>query len=63
MVLYTLYFGWAFLVILYLLIDRVFGGMETLKHSVYAIAILLIAIFSFPGMYSLVNFGVTYYPI
>lgn len=65
LILYSLYFGWSYIVLIYELIDYV-GDKFKLKNLSSIIIILIITILLFKnisGMADLLNFAVTYYPI
>ena len=63
MVLYTLYFFWAYAALLYRLLLRVFRKSNALRYAVIAIVLcVLIAVNAF-GMLDLIRFAMQYYPV
>ncbi len=62
LVLYTLYFSWAFVSLIALLIRRVFGRRRTVRCALFAAAAAALLILNIPGIGELVRFGMQYYP-
>jgi hypothetical protein len=62
MVLYTLYFGWAFFVLVFMLVDKVIGKFKLAKLIVFILSFLTLLAINIPGIASLVQFGIEYYP-
>ena len=61
LVLYSLYFAWAFYVLIYLLLDKICKKKKVFKF----LLLCLISTMIFTGIYELFNmfsFGITYYP-
>ena len=65
MILYSLYFGWAFLVLLFQLIEWVSKKLkfELFTMIVSGIVIILLGILNYQGITELLNFAFTYYPV
>ncbi|MBQ3641562.1 hypothetical protein II906_06550, partial [bacterium] len=65
MILYSLYFGWAFLVLLFQLIEWVSKKLkfELFTTIVSGTAIILLGILNYQGITELLNFAFTYYPV
>ena len=65
LILYSLYFGWAYFVLLFQLIEAVENKLKTKVlvpiFSVCAVAVLLWV--NIPGICELLNFAVSYYPV
>ena len=62
LMLYSLYFAWSFLTLLFMGIEKFFGKSPPLKYCVYAVLILSLIIINIPAIYDIIRFGVTYYP-
>lgn len=64
LILYTLYFGWAFTLLLFQLLQRLTRSLKAtwllVIFSIFIIALL--AAINFPGMLDLIHFGTTYFP-
>lgn len=60
--LYSLYFGWPFVVLIYMFLNKVFKNSEVLNIMIYIITICLLVI-NVLGFLNIVDFGLTYYPI
>ena len=63
MILYTLYFGWAFVSLIVMLIDKLPEKLNVLKYVLYAASIIALMYFNIPGIIEIIRFGVTYYPM
>ncbi len=63
LILYSLYFYWAFYALLFLLFEKLFSKYSTLKHLVYAAFIILLLAFNLKEIYGLIGFGMQYYPV
>lgn len=63
LVLYTLYFSWAFVILLFVLVRRLLRRFDALRISSMAAAAALLVFFNFSGMGELVRFAVQYYPV
>lgn len=65
LILYALYFGWAFLVILFQLVEKIESKLNVRYlipiFTVCAVASLLII--NIPAVMEMVNFAITYYPV
>jgi len=62
MVLYTLYFSWAYAALLYALLGRIVPKNNTLRYFIAAALILLLMLINVSGMLDLFRFAVAYYP-
>ena len=62
MVLYTLYFSWAFAALLDSLLRRVLPRRITLRRILAALVVLALACVNISGMIGLVRFAVAYFP-
>lgn len=63
LVLYTLYFSWAFLSLIVLLIEKLFARWKPLRVSLYATAMAAMLTINLPGMAELIRFGIETYPV
>lgn len=65
LILYALYFGWAFLVLLYQLVEKL-GDMLRVKFlipTVTIIAVAALAIVNFPALAEMITFAVSCFPL
>jgi hypothetical protein len=62
-VLYSLYFFWAFMVLLILLIDRLTVQSKYLKHFVCCIVFIALMVYNIINMLDIIHFGIKYYPV
>ena len=63
LVLYTLYFGWAFVSLILLLIDRLFRTVRPLQVGLLGAGILALAYANALGIADIIRFGLQYYPV
>lgn len=65
LILYALYFGWAFLVLLFQLIEKVESklNIKFLVPVVTMIAVAALLTINIPAIMEMVNFAITYYPV
>lgn len=63
LVLYTLYFAWAFVSLILLLVNRLFRRRKALRYGVLAAGILALAYANAGGIAEIVRFGLRYYPV
>lgn len=63
MILYSLYFSWAFFSLIFKLFDRIFENHKPVKYILYCVALIVLVYFNFPGIKSLVDFGIVNYPV
>lgn len=65
LILYALYFGWAFLVLLFQLIEKVESklNIKFLVPVVTMIAVVALLTINIPAIIEMVNFAITYYPV
>ncbi len=64
LILYALYFGWAFLVLAFQLVEWVEDKLNTkiLLPIVSIVSVVLLAVINIPAIIELINFAITYYP-
>ena len=62
MMLYTVYFGWAYFCLAFLAIEKSLQKLPTVKCVVYTMCIAVLAYINIPGFYDLIQFGIKYYP-
>ena len=65
LILYALYFGWAFLVLLFQLVEQVESklNIKFLVPVVTMIAVAALLTINIPAIMEMVNFAITYYPV
>jgi len=63
LVLYTLYFGWAFVSLILLLVNRLFGRIRPLRYGLLGAGILALVYANATGIAEIVRFGLQYYPV
>lgn len=63
LVLYTLYFSWAFVVLLFELIRRLLSRWDAPRIACLAAAVVLLVLCNIDGMRELLGFAVQYYPV
>jgi hypothetical protein len=61
LVLYTLYFSWAFLSLVVMAIEKLFAGLPPLKLFLYILGIVGLAAVNIPGIAKIIDFGIRYY--
>ena len=65
LILYALYFGWAFLVLLFQLFEKIEATLKTrlLIPIVSAIAVIAMLAVNVPGILEMIRFATTYFPV
>jgi len=65
LILYALYFGWAFLMLLFQLVERIGDrlGIRLLLPAASILAAALLLAVNVPAVLELIDFAVTYYPV
>jgi len=63
LILYALYFGWAYFCLAFLAIEKSLKKLPTMKYAVYVAIIAIFAWINLPGIYDLIQFGIEYYPV
>lgn len=61
LVLYTLYFSWAFLSLAYMAIESIAGKIPAVKYTIIGGIIVAILVINIPGILDLIQFGINYY--
>lgn len=61
LILYTLYFSWAFIILIYLLIDKLIKNQK-IKTGVIIILCLILLVINVPEFINILKFGLYYYP-
>lgn len=59
--LYSLYFSWAFILLIYLFIDKIIKN-EVLKRILIIVVCLILLSINIPELIKIVNFGILHYP-
>lgn len=60
-ILYSYYFSWAFVCLIFKLFETLFKNHSKIKNVVYTLSIIPIAIINFYGIYQLIEFGIQYF--
>ena len=63
LILYSLYFGWAYFCLAFLAIEKLLQKLPTIKYAVYSACIAVLAYINIPGIYDVIQFGIKYYPV
>ncbi|WP_336776046.1 hypothetical protein [Paenibacillus sp. MMO-58] len=63
LILYSLYFSWAFMALLFMLIDKLLARHHWVKYSVHALLLVVMIGLNAQGLYDLIRFGAEYYPV
>ncbi|MDR0293636.1 MAG: hypothetical protein LBH95_05730 [Oscillospiraceae bacterium] len=62
LVLYTLYFSWAYLSLVFMFAEKALARWKPVRGAVYAAAAAVMLGVNLPGLYQIIRFGVQYYP-
>lgn len=62
LILYTLYFAWAYISLVFMFIERVFKKYKIFRYSIYSVALLFLLYINLPAIYEIIIFGIKYYP-
>ena len=60
-ILYTYYFGWAFVCLLFKFFESVLKKWPKIKNTIYSLVIATMCIINFYGIYQIIEFGMQYY--
>lgn len=60
-ILYSYYFSWAFVCLVFKLFEALFRKLPKIKNVIYALSIIPISIVNFYAIYQLIIFGMQYY--
>jgi len=63
LVLYSLYFAWAYLGLIAMLIEKLFARVPAVKYVIYAAVITALLAVNLPAMLELIRFGAETYPV
>lgn len=65
LILYALYFGWAFLILLFQLVEKIESklNIKFLIPVVTMVAVIALLVINIPAILEMVNFAITYYPV
>ena len=61
LILYTFYFAWAFICLMFKGIERMLSKVPKIRNSVYSLAIATIIVVNVNIMVQIVQFGIKYY--
>ena len=62
-VLYSLYFFWAFIILFILLIDKLMCNTKYSRHIVFCVLFLALMVYNMIKMLDMINFGIAFYPV
>lgn len=62
LIIYTLYFSWGFISLIYLLIVRILDKFNYIKKTVLVIIMMILLGINTLGIWDLIQFGIRYYP-
>ena len=60
-ILYTFYFGWAFICLVYKAIEKILRNVPKIRNTLYILLIISMIIINFYGIYQIIQFGMKYY--
>jgi hypothetical protein len=63
LILYSLYFGWAYFCLAFLAVEKLFTAWPFGRNAVLSLAIAALAYVNIPGIVDLIQFGIQYYPV
>lgn len=63
MVLYTLYFAWAYISLIFLLINKIPERFKFLKYIIFGIIVIALLFFNIKGLFDILSFATKYYPV
>lgn len=63
LILYTLYFSWAYVSLAFLLVEKALQRWKRARYAAYAAGIAALVWINLPGIYELIRFGIQYYPV
>jgi len=65
LILYALYFGWAYLVLIFQLVEKIETKMKTriLIPIFTAICVVIMAVVNIPAILQMIQFAINYYPV
>lgn len=61
LVLYLLYYSWAYISLIFMMVEKVLAKAKKLRYCVYGIAIVTLMAFNLPAIYDVISFGIRYY--
>ena len=60
LILYSLYFSWAYIILIYLFIDKIIKNQK-IKFIVYVILCLILLFLNMVELFNIISFGIKYY--
>lgn len=63
MILYTLYFSWAFVILIIQLINKIPQKLKVIKYVIYFACIVALLYFNIPAINKIIKFGIEFYPM
>lgn len=61
LILYTFYFSWAFICLIFKLIEKLLHKHKKIKATIYSMGILSMLLINFYGIYQTILFGIQYF--
>ena len=62
MFLSSLYFGWAFFVLVFMFFEKLLENRKIIKYAIYSVMLIIMAVININGIIELVQFGIQHYP-
>jgi hypothetical protein len=62
LIIYSLYFGWPYFVLVFMLAEKLLARFNTFRYALYAVAVMTLAVVNLYGIADLIDFAVEYYP-
>jgi len=62
MILYSLYFSWAFFGLVFLFFEKLLKKQKVIRYAVYSVLFIVMSIININGIIELVQFGIEHYP-
>jgi hypothetical protein len=63
LILYTLYFGWAFICLVFMGIEKIINRFPTIKYIIYVCFAIFLICVNIPAINDIIRFGIMYYPV
>ncbi|MDR2923765.1 MAG: hypothetical protein LBU85_10565 [Treponema sp.] len=63
LILYTLYFGWALICLVFMGIEKILNKFPAIKHIIYVCFAILLICVNIPAINDIIRFGIMYYPV
>jgi len=63
LILYSIYFSWAYVCLAFMAIERLFSKIPKIKYSLLVTIVVIMMFINIIGVYELIQFGLRYYPV